>query len=246
MSSFALPKSLTSAYWTGQTNGSDKSKDAAKTAVTTALKAIETQSKLVDPSLVDVSKLTAAADMAKRGDELDVRCDVYAAGIMLYELLSGAPPFTAETPLGVLTAHLTADVIPPSQKPGGKDRVTPALEAVTLHALERDPNRRYPSATALAEAIRSARLKPTAGEAFAATVPSRPPPSTTDVDPTAPTLLGESVIPREALPSRPAPIARMSSRPPPEPKSSKTMWVALWIAVIVLSIGAGALLALKH
>ena len=51
-----------------------------------------------------------------RGDELDARCDVYAAGIMLYEILTGAPPFTGATPLNVLTAHLTSDLEPPSKR----------------------------------------------------------------------------------------------------------------------------------
>jgi serine/threonine-protein kinase len=94
-----------------------------------------------------------------RGDDLDARCDVYAAGIMLYEILTGAPPFTGSTPLNVLTEHLTGVVVPPSQRaPDG--RVTPALEAVVMHALARDPEERYPSASALSAAIMHARAMP--------------------------------------------------------------------------------------
>jgi serine/threonine-protein kinase len=94
-----------------------------------------------------------------RGDELDVRCDVYAAGIMLYEMLTGAPPFTGSTPLNVLTEHLTGEVQPPSKR-AVHGRVSRALESVVMHALGRDRDARYPSASALAAAIMHARARP--------------------------------------------------------------------------------------
>lgn len=90
-----------------------------------------------------------------RGEELDARCDVYAAGVMLYEMLTGAPPFVAATPLAVLTEHLTGEIVPPRAK--AEERVSPALEAVVLHALAREPADRYIGAEALAEGIRRAR-----------------------------------------------------------------------------------------
>ena len=196
-----------------------------------------------------------------RGDELDARCDVYAAGVMLYELLCGEPPFTGATPLGVLTAHLTGELVPPSQRPGAKGRVTPALEQVTLKALAKDPNERYGSAAELAEAIKKARLGASSSsraDAFAVTVPATsavpadPRSASGDrpsVDPTAPTLLGDQVIPKAARPSRPppSPSKRPSSRPsqPPVEEPSTKTWVMLWIVVIVASIGAGSWFALR-
>jgi serine/threonine-protein kinase len=94
-----------------------------------------------------------------RGDELDARCDVYAAGIMLYEMLTGRVPFSGGTPLGVLTAHLTTEPRAPRER--APDRgISPALEAVTLNAIAKDPAVRYATASALATAIQTALASP--------------------------------------------------------------------------------------
>jgi serine/threonine protein kinase len=93
-----------------------------------------------------------------RGEEVDARCDVYAAGVILYELLTGRVPFTAPTPIGVMTAHLVEVVVPPSSR--APESLTPALEAVVLHALAKDRTARYPSAAALADALQAASARP--------------------------------------------------------------------------------------
>ncbi len=98
-----------------------------------------------------------------RGDEIDPRCDVYAAGVMLYELLTGAVPFRGATPLNVLTEHLTSPPEPPSLRAPTRG-ISRALEAVVLHALAKDPAHRYPSAAAFAAAILHARAQPDAAE----------------------------------------------------------------------------------
>ncbi len=94
-----------------------------------------------------------------RGDELDARCDVYAVGIILYELLTGTVPFTGSSPLSVLTAHLTSVPVPPRARAPERG-ISPALEAVVLHAITKDPEKRYATAAALAAAITRAQAAP--------------------------------------------------------------------------------------
>ncbi|HSQ64851.1 MAG TPA: serine/threonine-protein kinase, partial [Polyangiaceae bacterium] len=94
-----------------------------------------------------------------RGDELDARCDIYAVGVMLYELVTGKVPFTGNTPLNVLTAQLTEPPESPRQRAPERG-ISPALEAVIMHALAKDPRDRYPTAAAFAVAIAHAQSHP--------------------------------------------------------------------------------------
>jgi eukaryotic-like serine/threonine-protein kinase len=94
-----------------------------------------------------------------RGEEVDRRCDIYAAGVMLYEMAVGQVPFTGRTPIAAMTAHLTSD--PPSPRVTGPKRgISPTLEAVILRALSKRPGDRYPTARAMAEALAAARDEP--------------------------------------------------------------------------------------
>ncbi|MEM9193383.1 MAG: protein kinase [Myxococcota bacterium] len=90
-----------------------------------------------------------------RGESLDKRADIYAAGCMLYQMLTASLPFTAESALGIITQHLTQPVEPPRQrKPAWK--IPRVLEAVCLRAMSKDRNERYADAPAMVEALRQA------------------------------------------------------------------------------------------
>ncbi|MGH3931296.1 MAG: Stk1 family PASTA domain-containing Ser/Thr kinase [Pseudonocardiaceae bacterium] len=78
-----------------------------------------------------------------RGEPVDARSDVYAAGCVLYELITGQPPFTGDSPVAVAYQHVREDPTPPShQQPG----ISAAMDAVVLRAMSKNPANRYQSA----------------------------------------------------------------------------------------------------
>ncbi|MFN2535788.1 MAG: Stk1 family PASTA domain-containing Ser/Thr kinase [Pseudonocardiaceae bacterium] len=78
-----------------------------------------------------------------RGEMVDARSDVYAAGCVLYELIAGEPPFTGDSPVAVAYQHVREDPAPPSHQ---NPEVSPALDAVVLKAMSKNPANRYQSA----------------------------------------------------------------------------------------------------
>ncbi len=85
-----------------------------------------------------------------QGQYIDKRSDVYALGAILFEMLSGQPPFTGSDPLSVAKQHVENPV--PSLRALCPD-LPVALESVVNQALERDPARRFQRASELAEAF---------------------------------------------------------------------------------------------
>ncbi len=77
-----------------------------------------------------------------RGESVDARSDVYAAGCVLYELLTGDPPFTGDTPVAVAYQHVREDPRAPSEI---NPSVPPSLDAIVLKALSKNPANRYQS-----------------------------------------------------------------------------------------------------
>ncbi|MEV8634766.1 Stk1 family PASTA domain-containing Ser/Thr kinase [Streptosporangium sp. NPDC051023] len=88
-----------------------------------------------------------------RGERVDARSDIYSTGCVLYELLTGQPPFTGDSPVAIAYQHVREDPIPPSQI----DPDIPAwADAIVLKSMAKDPAQRYQSAAEMRADIQRA------------------------------------------------------------------------------------------
>jgi hypothetical protein len=173
-----------------------------------------------------------------RGDEVTGQSDVYALGIVLYEMLTGRRPFEGDSAAGVALKRLTEDPLPPT----AHGPVPPGLSAIVMRALERDPSRRFPDAGAFAEALRVWQRNPDeVGAAAAAVIPAAIP------------AAGEPTVyvpPRVTLPSDRAAISGMppggAGLPPRRrpmaayaepPRAGQPWWIWLLAVLAVVLLG---------
>ncbi|HET9933920.1 MAG TPA: hypothetical protein VFQ35_24620, partial [Polyangiaceae bacterium] len=88
-----------------------------------------------------------------RGEKVDARCDIYALGVLCYQMMTGQLPFDAETTVAILMAHLIQSAEKPSEI---VPELSPEFDAPLLRMLEKDPAKRPSSAGAAIAEIRSA------------------------------------------------------------------------------------------
>lgn len=164
-----------------------------------------------------------------QGAKPDHRVDIYATGVIMYELLTGRVPFTADTFMGILTKHMFEVPEAPSALVPEAD-IPAEVEAIILKAMQKDRELRFEDMAAMSEAIEAVG---TGAGAVAVVSENIARPSTGEMAFTG----GRTLMPGADGTMPPVPAQYE------EPKSNKGMWIGIVGGLALAAAGVGAFLA---
>ena len=209
----------------------------------------ETRVKLIDlgiaKSLESTRQLTMAgkfigkvqyASPEQFSGEVDPRSDIYAFGVVLYELLTGSKPIKGDDYFSIITGHLSKPPRPFTDTDPGH-RVPTALRQAVMKALEKKPEDRFQSAKEFADALRAC-IRPEERRTIAATLDKTMPDLALPVEP--PPVVHTAVAPPPTPSQKVAQAPTLASAETPVARPRKWMGIAAVVALLVL-VGAAAL-----
>lgn len=186
-------------------------------------RAVSTSNTSASQGLIMGTVAYLSPEQVERG-EADQRSDLYAAGILLFEMVTGQVPHAGDSPLSVAYAHVNNDVPAPSTIRSG---IPPEIDALVVRATRRDANLRYQHAADFLADTKRVRLS---------LPPPRPFVEAHD------TLVVDASAAARLLAGRPAAPKSAPASPPVDAKGSqrrKAPWIALVIVLAVLGAGIG-------
>ncbi|WP_432542561.1 Stk1 family PASTA domain-containing Ser/Thr kinase [Kineococcus sp. SYSU DK002] len=165
-----------------------------------------------------------------RGEQVDSRSDLYSTGCLLYEILTGRPPFTGDAPVAVAYQHVSEQPRPPSAL---APQIPPAVDRVVLMALSKDRENRYQSAADFADDLRRAvEGRPLRGASF-----PNDPAAQQATQRFAATAAATTVTPPVPASPPTGTLPRVGDAPDPEEERRRRWpWVLL---VVLLALGIG-------